>query len=458
MTIQTKATHAAACGAAVALALTAAGPARAQSQADMQRQLERLTREIETLKAQMQRTQQDVAAQAQKAPDTSSNFELSWAPGIEMKSKDGNFNAHIGGRIQTDAAIYDQDRSRLGDGTEIRRATVRLEGTFLKDWKYRFEPDFGGGAANSVSITDAWIGYTGLKPFAFYVGNLQEPFSMEDITSSRFLTFMERGLPNVFAAGYRMGGMVSANGANWSATGGLFGSTFSADPGAEGDEGYDLTGRVHFAPLYGKTQSVHLGFGARYNDPNNESLAYSQRPESHVTGARFVNTGTLANTEHQFQIGPELAAVWGPFSLQGEYIRTMVSRNNGSPDVDFDGWYVYGSWFITGESRNYEAASGTFGRIRPNANVGQGGFGAWEVALRYSGLDLTDGPVKGGTEKNLTFALNWYPNPYTRLMFNYILVNNDNNATGNAANLLPGKVGAGNDDPQVFQVRAQVDF
>ena len=46
--------------------------------------------------------------------------------------------------------------------------------------------------------------------------------------------------------------------------------------------------------------------------------------------------------------------------------------------------------------------------------------------------------------KNWTLGVNYYMNANARLMFNYVVVDTDDNA--------------GNDDPSVFLMRAQVDF
>jgi phosphate-selective porin OprO/OprP len=127
--------------------------------------------------------------------------------------------------------------------------------------------------------------------------------------------------------------------------------------------------------------------------------------------------------------------------LQGEYTRALVRASAGR-DPDFDGFYVYGSYFLTGEHRAYTPRSGAFGRVKPKRDFdGKGGLGAWEVGVRYSHLDLDDAELRGGKMSALTAGLNWYMNPNTRVMLNYVFADLE-------------RVGETN----IFQTRLQVDF
>ncbi len=98
--------------------------------------------------------------------------------------------------------------------------------------------------------------------------------------------------------------------------------------------------------------------------------------------------------------------------------------------------------FVTGEHRNYKSSISAFDRVKPKKNFGKdGGAGAWEIAFRYSEIDLDDTDIHGGNLDNISVWLNWYLNPTTRLMFNYVLANVE---------------GSGNIN--ILQMRAQVDF
>ena len=119
--------------------------------------------------------------------------------------------------------------------------------------------------------------------------------------------------------------------------------------------------------------------------------------------------------------GSEAAVVYGPLSIQTEYMVMSVDRR-GFEDPVFSGGYIYASYFLTGEYRPYKMTDGEFDRVKPRKNfsIEGKGLGAWEVAFRYSTMDLNDKSVNGGFLRDFTWGLNWYLNPNTRVMLNYI--------------------------------------
>ena len=437
-------------------ALLAAGPAaagNAVSSQGLQQQIDTLQSELARIKAQQAKIVKAQKIAAKNKP-AGTLVRVKHGTGLSITTEDKQFSAHLGGRMMVDTAFYSEDKSRMGNGTEMRRARLFLKGTLLKDWAYKNQFDFAG---NKIAVKDAYLKYEGFKPATFTVGNFKEPFSLEDQTSSKYITFMERGLPNVFAPGRHLGIGAATHGNNWTVAGGVYGDTLAADPSGEEDEGWDVAARGTVA--FGcPTACLHLGLSGRYHEPDGlGTTRFRERPESHQTNVRFVDTGTINDVDGIVNIVPEAAFIYGPFALQGEYMRAWVNRSP-TADVAFSGWYAEASYFLTGESRAYNPKKGSFGRVKPKNPVGKGGLGAWQVAVRYSSLDLTDGAILGGEEKDVTLGLNWYLNPYVRLMLNAIWVNTDANATGNAANLLGNQTFAGNDDPFIFQARAQVDF
>ena len=147
-------------------------------------------------------------------------------------------------------------------------------------------------------------------------------------------------------------------------------------------------------------------------------MRYQARPESHLA-PHVVDTGDISS-QGALVLGTEVAWVNGPFAIQGEFLRSFVEQST-SQSLSFGGWYASASWFLTGESRPYNRSDGSFGRVIPkhNFNWGRGGWGAWEIAGRYSAVDLSDGDVDGGRLRMLMVGLNWYLHSHVKLRFNY---------------------------------------
>ncbi len=75
-----------------------------------------------------------------------------------------------------DTAFYDEDRNALGNGTELRRARLEVEGVLFAEWGYEFGIDFAGGDAD---VKDAYVQYEGFWPWRVTAGQFKEPFSLE---------------------------------------------------------------------------------------------------------------------------------------------------------------------------------------------------------------------------------------------------------------------------------------
>jgi phosphate-selective porin OprO/OprP len=361
-------------------------------------------------------------------------FDLKKA--LTFKSAGGDFSLRLGGRVHADAAWFmDDSNDALNNDSqdqEFRRARLFVSGKAFDDWRYRFEYDFA--ADQDYRIKAAWVGYNGFKAFNIRAGNLLEPFSLEAMTSSNNITFMERALPKAFTQSYKLGILANTHGDNWSAAAGVFEGNIQG--GSE--DGWGVAARITGAPIRSKRRLLHIGAALEYREP--DEVSYSTRPEANLA-SQLSSTGTLRDADNTITVGLEAAAVYNSLSLQGEYMQVKLERDNQRSDPDFSGWYVYGSWFVTGEYRRYNVKNGTFKQIKPKAK-----YGAWELAARYSEVDLEDENITGGEEDNITLGLNWYLNSNIRFMANYIWVDADPNSSGNS------------ESPDIFQLRGQLIF
>lgn len=361
------------------------------------------------------------------AADDEINLKVGWKGGPEFSTVDGAFKFKVRGRLQADGVWADQDETITGAGdvnaTEIRRAMIGVEGVLFHDWKYIFETLFYDDKAE---ISDAAITYTGL-PVNITFGQFKTYNSLEELTSSRFLTFIERAaFTDAFDLERQIGVGLSIAKDNWTLGVGGFGANAN-DVGF--DEGSTFSARVSAAPINTDGHVLHVGAHVRHRDLGDDLglWRYSQRAaDLHLTD-RFVDTGSIGESDTMW--GLEAAWVSGPFSVQAEYSQNHVEMPTalGGFDLEHVGWYVDASWFLTGESRKY--SRGTFSRIKVLNPVHSGGHGAWQIAARYDYLDLSDkaaeiagfGAIscaKCGEQETWLFALNWYPNDYARLMLN----------------------------------------
>lgn len=361
---------------------------------------------------------------------------MTFEDGIEFRSQDDWFRLRTTGRLHVDAAIFDDDNTPLNDGAEVRRARLGAALTLFRDFTIKYQYDF----VDEGRVLDASLTYEGLKPIEIEIGQFKEPFSLEEMTSSNNITFMERSLPNEFTRGYNTGIALSAYGANWSAAGGVFGDRVIKDVFGAGDEDLSVTGRFTYAPLHEEDKVWHFGASASWREVDEGGrVRFATDPESAVADVNLASTGSIRDVEQYYVAGLEAAYVKGPVSLQGEYIHSALDREGGRGDLNFSGGYAYVSWFLTGETRPYRVERGSFGRIEPKRATG-----AFELALRYSILDLNDGPVSGGTEENVTLGVNWYYGRNVRLMSNLVHVDTDSKD--------------GSEDVNILQFRAQVYF
>ncbi|MGA0602332.1 OprO/OprP family phosphate-selective porin [Caulobacter sp. KR2-114] len=429
----------------------------------------------------------DEARAAAAAKPSPSSVVTTLAAGRPIWSTaDGRFTTSVHAILQMDAGLYSQaaagpiatDLRRSGpavgasagnvdlahardlkDGVDFRRARLGVDGTAFGDWDYRLIFDFGGsGVENAGQLYEGWVQYSGLKPVKVRVGAFSPSIGLEDQASTNSMPFLERSAAEDIARGLaagdtRINAEVFANGPHWLVSGAITGrtvgvlSTGTATPTAQtfGDP-LGFVGRVAATPLHGSDWLVHLGAHGSYVDhpadasgvgtngltpASSYTVAFSNTQELRVDGTKLINTGALT-ADHASTAGLELAAQKGPFLLQSEYEHFAIARADGVASPHFHGWYVEGLWMLSGEARKYNAQTAAFDAppvARP-FSLKDGTWGAWEMGVRYSDMDLNyrqglagtapaADAVRGGEEQNLSAGLNWWPNPLVRFMFDY---------------------------------------
>lgn len=359
----------------------------------------------------------------------------------------------------------------LKDGDLFRRARIGVDGTAPGGFEYRLLFDFGGtGVENAGQLYEGWVQYSGFKPLHIRVGAFAPSLGLEDANSTSWMPFLDRPSPvdisrNLAGGDARTAVQLAGYGPTWFASAAVTGrtvgvintnnvipitsSTTSISVGTPQTYSDQLafTGRLAYTPLRGKDWRINLGVHGSYVErPANVSgpgangvtpssayvVALNGTAELRVDGTRLVNTGNIP-ARHASEAGLEFAAQKGPFFLGSEYEHVSVERSDIASRPEFSGYYVEGTWFLTGESKTYNQSNAAFdgpATIKHVFDPKNGAFGAVELALRWSDMnfnyhqgDAGSAPsataIRGGDQQIFTAGINWYPTPIVRFMLDY---------------------------------------
>jgi phosphate-selective porin OprO/OprP len=383
--------------------------------------------------------------------------------------------------------------SDLSSGAVVRRAYFGIEGKAYNDFSYEFRLNAGGtnGGSNGASggvtagegdplLNKAVVTYTGVPNWHFSAGVIEPAFMFEGTTSSAQLMFLERPeIDNIAADTFGAGDSRRGIEIGWAKTDALWAgdnltatATFSgqktgsaanhgsgnAPASGNGDENTQVLGRVTERLWTNGLSNIQIGVsgakvlssGSNGNaNGGSQAINLQDRPEVRVDGTRLISTGGVAaKTADMFAV--DLGGNIENFFLGGEYAQFTLDRQCGgitsvgnaacvssTAVIDhptFSGWYVEGSWILTGETKAYSPAAinnevGGFNGPVPSRpfSMSGGSWGAFELVARYSNTDLNWhtnqlattsqlAGVLGGEERVIALGLNWYLNRNVRVM------------------------------------------
>ena len=351
--------------------------------------------------------------------------------------------------------MYDYDsfdgmwnEATSGDGdtaseSEFRRTRVTLKGTSDKSWAYKMTIDIEGNEGGGAEIDTAYLAYKDLGLGKLMVGRFKAPFGLEELTSSKWISTIERSpTPEL---GF-LSGKSSFQAALHGHGGPLFWQLAVIDEDQEDDDGsdaYSIAARLGAHMPMGEGSFMHVAgsFASRKFGDDGEQR-FRTRLGVHTVD-RPIDFGKVG-VDDADQFGLEGAVVMGPLSLQGEYRQVDFDAGDegNASAVDVEGSYIQVSYILTGESRGYKGKSGKFDKAKPN-----GPMGAWELVAKYEDGELD---IKTETKKSeyelLTLGLNWHTTKNVKFMLNYLDADTDH-ATG-----------GDEDDGQAMSFRAQYVF
>jgi phosphate-selective porin OprO/OprP len=352
-------------------------------------------------------------------------WELGWTTGGFLAALVLDRQDWVSQDAATEAQVGNLNDYSSGEIRGLRFGTV---GTinFDRPWVYTFfgatnayDRGFDTESADGVS----WFDYRLDMPFAHWatlsVGKQKEPISFERSMTLINQPMMERsvvgdGLLPARNTGIVFSGTNGSQRMTWS--GGVF-NNWLEEGRAFKNSATQYVARLTGLPALsvGEDNLLHVGAGVRYSDAK-DGLQFVTEPE--VDNAPvFVDTDKFdadANLTWNLESSWRSGRLW----LVGEYTQAHIQ----GPDMDdpvLGGYYVAGTWALTGEVRDYHKRFGITGSMPVARPVDRGGWGAWELALRWSDLNLDDGAIEGGRVQVVSAGVNWWLLPSASVNINY---------------------------------------
>jgi phosphate-selective porin OprO/OprP len=300
------------------------------------------------------------------------------------------------------------------DDTSLAQVGEQLDGFDVRSASLNFEGELGPKRAMGYKVGVAYNGFNSesdqdftVTDFNFFfaiprwrtqvrIGMMQEDLGYEVIGSTATMPQSERVL-TPFASPINPGIKIThilGNTQRGTLTYGVF-----KDDWGERDGRAAISARATALVVDGPTQWLHLGVAIRRANID-EQTRYRGKPGV-AAADEFVDTGEFeaSSTTH---FGLEANYAQGPFSIIGEYATARPDIPVGQDPV-FRGFYLLGSWVLTGEQRDYDRTRGTVKRILP-----KGRWGAPELVARYSSVDLSSNGIDGGRYDRIEMGANWW--------------------------------------------------
>ena len=375
--------------------------------------------------------------------------------GIKIKSGEQKFA--IGGRLMLDYDSMDsghQTENKSFSDMEWRRTRINIKGSVNKHWSYKATYDFNS-EKDTANLDEGYVKYDTKKGFTITAGKTKADMMLEQRTSSKWISTVERGLLNAMneKVNYLVGKPGDGAGvklgfyAKESRISGVI-SVFDAyknDSDDDNDMILHSTARLNYSPKMGKNEYAHFGISYGMADYKGETSKAELQLGIHQGDKTLLADAAAGDITN---LGIEAAYVNGPFSVQAEYFDNETELENGSKGYEWDGYYGQLSYVLTGETRGYKWKGAKFDKIKP-----KGKMGAVELVLRYEDISVDDADegtvVANKVDLDRTvIGVNWYIANTVKFMANYSSVSMDNEVN-------PGGT---TEDLDSFQLRAQYAF
>lgn len=356
-------------------------------------------------------------------------FTAGWKDGFMIQSADGQHSLKINAVLQTDGYWHAGDRGFRDTTTDtfvIKRARLIFSGQMYKYFEFFLHVNWD---QTEAGLKDAFMDITYFDPFNLRIGRFTAPCGHEALADGWALGLMERSLMANLLPDREVGLMF--HGAPLE----LFeyqvafvnGADFNA---ADTDDEKEIITRVLLTPFKGSRSRWlnEFGVGGWFSWSNQQGVPTSAGASSAfstTSGVTFFEWAPDTVLDGQrLRYGAELVWCGGPLRLDAEWAR--LEQDVAAPGVlprklfQAEAWYVQLGCVLTGED-----ATSTGVTPKNNFDPRNGKWGAFELVVRYSALNIEDDSVKEGyasgadTAEAYAVGLNWYLNPSVRMIVMY---------------------------------------
>ncbi len=355
---------------------------------------------------------------------------------LVFESADQDYKLWFDLRVQADGAVFFGNTwNDIGNGVAMRRARWAFKAELTDRWEAELDMDFADALAD---LKDAFLIYKATPRLDIKMGNFKERFSMEQNTSSRWLTFMERpvGLRTIAPSRhvglqlhYHRPYVVAVGGLHFQDVGDYEAVQNRKDnnAGLGVNEGYSLTGKLTLIPFWHDIdRGLHFGISGSYRTPKTHDridvVRFDSRSNININRKKYLDTDRITQVDNYQFYNFELAGNYRSFKFATEYILANVNRYDGHASERFSGFYAMGSVLLFGGTHLYNTYQGEF--TQP---INGKPWGDVELAVRYDFADFNnpEATVMGGSGEGFTLGLNYYAPRNIKFIINYGYLNFD---------------------------------
>lgn len=355
---------------------------------------------------------------------TAANSNISSTGGLMLGSKTDPYWFQLGGAIKFDQMAFMGSAVSKGtefhSGANFRGLEIDFGGGLGKDITYYLATNYET-KDSKVKLDDAYLTYNIADNFTISAGQVLPGFSLESTASTKWMPFFERSMAT-HSLGTDLG--LGVNVGKWDKNYTFIAAAMqprqdrtetNVNSTVSRDDRWQTSARFVYRPIYEGSKILQIGASGYFYDDHSTNARFKTHAEAMARNNTYVlDTGSFPASNHK-AMSLEIAGQNGPLYGEAEYQRTFVTRPAGADKVQFNGFHVIVSYVLTGEAKTFKDFNGTFGQVKPTCPKG-----AWEIAARYSMLNLNDKDINGGKGNNASIGLNYYVNNNIKIAGEYI--------------------------------------